>query len=493
MGHTIGDIRARFAAAMYNKMELNENERARTIEGAILPSLEKSLGSGRIHHKSGNKDLRFDLGGDEKSAIKKIEGALKKLKLNQIKIDVAGVGDYTNGSNSGKFITYIVTFLQDLKLTKSLDIKTGDLIKIVDNNPPKGSIKDKELTPSSLNIHEDKQMQSNALGSIVKNSIKKKYEKSNPFMYSFLTELYDLVDVYEPSVKFNDFSEIVPFSENIKYNEGIKEAISGLGSTDLNTIGKDFGEILGAALMLNIINTSKGISFPSGNNPLVDFHIDGYGISSKYKDGSAPTLSNIIKDLKEENFTEDSEKKLYDLFKIIEENSVIDGYIKGAEFMNLSSALKLKELAPNISLDNKSLEKFIQDQITEEGEEAFYAKYVKPLVSVAGRGPKSFDKVNWKKLKKNNKYVGLLSYPLSLQLIDKLNGKLGDGTLFLDTLQKIVSKLEVKQLYMDVSLKTEEIQFYLKGFGDQDAKLTFEAPNVSTPNPGNGKLGFKMK
>jgi len=484
MGHTINDIRARF------EMVLNEN--ARTIEGAILPSLQKILGSGRINNKHGNKDLRFDLGGDEKSAIKKIEGALKKLKLNQVKIDIVGAGDYANGSNSGKFITYIVTFLEDSKL-KSLSIKSGDLIKIVDNNPPKGSIKSKELTPSSLNIPEDIQMQSNALESNVKNSIKKEYGKSNPFMYSFLTELYDLVDSHRPSVKFNDFSEIVPFSENIKYNEGIKEAINGLGSTDLNTIGKDFGEILGAALMLNIVNTSKGISFPSGNNPLVDFHIDGYGISSKYKSGAAPTLSNIIKDLKEENFTEDSEKKLYDLFKIIEENSVIDGYIKGAEFMNLPSALKLKELAPNVSLDNKSLEKFIQEQITEEGEEAFYAKYVKPLVYVAGRGSNSFDKVDWEKLKKNNRYVGLLSYPLSLQLIDKLNGKLGDGTLFLDTLQKIVSKLEVKQHYMDVSLKTEEIQFYLKGFGDQDAKLTFEAPNVSTPNPGNGKLGFKMK
>jgi hypothetical protein len=46
---------------------------------------------------------------------------------------------------------------------------------------------------------------------------------------------------------------------------------------------------------------------------------------------------------------------------------------------------------------------------------------------------------------------------------------------------------------MDVNLKTEEILFYLKGFNDTDSNITFEAPNVSTPNPGNGKLGFKMK
>jgi hypothetical protein len=481
---TFNDIRTRF--------ELAVNENARTIEGAILPSLQKILGAGRINNKSGNKDIRFDLGGDEKSTLKKIEGAFGKLKLNQIKIDAVGAGDYVNGSNSGKFSTYIVTFLQDSKL-KSLNIKSGDVIKIVDNNPPKGSIKSKELTPSVLGIPEDKPMKSSALESSVKNSIKKGYEKSNLFMHSFLIELFDLVNKYQPKSKFNSFNDIVPFSENIKYNEGIKEAISGLGATDLNTIGKDFGEVLGAALMLNIVKTSQGISFPSGNNPLVDFHIDGYGISSKYKAGAAPTLSNIIKDLKEENFTEDSEKKLYDLFKIIETNSVIDGYIKGAEFMDLSSAIKLKELVGNIQLDNKSLESFAQSQIADIGEEEFFYKYVKPLVDVAGRGSSNFNKVDWGKLRKNKRWVGLLSYPLSLQLIDKLNGRLGDGNLYIDTLKKIVSKLEVKQLYMDVSLKTEELLFYLKGFGDQDAKLTFEAPNVSAPNPGNGKLGFKMK
>ena len=306
--NTIGDIRTRFEAAM--------NENARTIEGAILPSLKKILGSGRINNKSGNKDIRFDLGGDEKSTIKKIEGALRKLKLDQIKIDVAGAGDYASGSNSGKFSTYIITFLQDSKLS-TLDIKSGDIIKIVDNNPPKGSIKSKELTPSVLGIPEDKQLQSSALESAVKGSINKAYGKSNQFMSSFLTELFDLVNKYQPSTTFNSFNDLMPFSESIKYNEGIKEAISGLGATDLNTIGKDFGEVLGAALMLNIVKTSRGISFPSGNNPLVDFHIDGYGISSKYKSGAAPTLSNIIKDLKAENFTEDSEIKLYQLFKIV--------------------------------------------------------------------------------------------------------------------------------------------------------------------------------
>lgn len=477
------DIRTLFEMAL--------NERATTIEGILFPSMEKLLGSGRINSKGGGKDLRFDLGGDDKKSTKKIDGAFKKLKQD-VNIEAVAAGDYASGANSGKFTTFIVTFNTNSKIS-SLNIKKGDTLKLVDNNPPKGSIKSKELTPTSLKLPEDVEMQLNKLNAAVSTAVKKQYGKSNPFMQSFLTELYMLVANHVPSTTNIELEELGPFAENIKYSIDIKEAIDALGATDLNTIGKDFGEILGAALMLNIVKTSKGISFPSGNNPLVDFHIDGYGISSKYKAGAAPTLSNIIKDLNAENFTEDSEVKLYDLFKIVESNSVINGYIKGAEFMELPSAIKLKELVGDVALEHKALEAFIQDKLNTIGKEEFYNKYVAPLVLVAGRGVKSFAKIDWAKLEKANRYVGLLSYPLSLQLIDKLNGKLGDVDLYIDTLRKIVSKLEVKQLYMDVSLKTEEILFYLKGFGDDNAKLTFEAPNVSTPNPGNGKLGFKMK
>ena len=479
-----GDFKARF--------EILLNENARTVEGLIFPSLEKILGKGRINNKNGGKDLRFDLGGDEKKSITMISNALNKIGLKLFDIVTAGPGDYANGGNSGKFTTYIITFTSDVTMS-SLKISKGEIVKFVDNKPPMGSIKSKDLSPSSLRIPGDIEMNANALKTSVLGAIDRTYGKSNIFMQSFLTELYETVSNHVPTSKFNSLLELKTFSETIKYDENIKEAIDVLGNADLNTIGKDFGEILGAALMLNVVKTKEGISFPSGNNPLVDFYIDGYGISSKYKDGAAPTLSNIIKDLNQANFIEESELKLFNLFKIVESNNVVDGYMKGAEYMGLSSVLKLKELVGNITIDASSLEAFIQTKISEIGEEEFYYKYVKPIVDVSGRGSKKYSDVTWDKLKSGKRYIGLFSYPMSMQLIDKLNGKLGDGNLYIDTLRKIVSKLEVKQLYMDVLLKTEEISFHLKGFSDEGAKLTFEAPNVSTPNPGNGKLGFKMK
>ena len=485
MGQTYGDIRARFQLAM----DLALNESARSIEGTVLPAMQKILGHGRINTKNGGKDLRFDLGGDSKAALSAITSALNKVGATKFDIVTAGPGEYANGSNSGKFTTFIVTFGEDVK---DLKASIGDVIKFVDNNPPRGSIKSKELTPTSLNLPQDTDMDLSTLTSNVKSAINSKYS-SNLFMQSFLTELYDLVSMYKPTNSFNDPISLSAFSENINYDENASEAIDALGVTDLNTIGKDFGEVLGAALLLNMVKTQHGISFPSGNNPLVDFYIDGYGISSKYKSGAAPTLSNIIKNLKSENFTEQAEVQLYDLFKIVETNSVVDGYIKGAEFLNTPTVSVLKGLVGNTSLDEKSLESFIQTKMNELGKEEFFATYVQPLVQSSGRGVDKFDKVQWDKLDKGKKYIGLFSYSLSLELIDALNGKLGAGDVYINTLRAIVGKLDVKQLYMDVDLKKDQIHFYLKGFSDANAKLSFEAPNVSSTNPGNGKLGFKMK
>ena len=487
---TYRDIRTQFQIALTKQYNaINENNK--TIEGALLNSLAKILGDGRINNKHGNKDIRFDLGGNERRARRNIEKAFKKLKIKDINIEVAAPQDYMQGASSGKFFTYIITINEPITIDRK-DFITGTQLKIVDNNPPKGSIKSKELTPSSLNLPEDVTMQLADLNKVVIQQINRKYKK-NAFMQSFLTDLYTLIAQYTPTNKFNSLLALDAFKEAISYGDNIKEGIQALGATDLNTIGKDFGEILGAALMLKMLPTQEGIHFPAGNNPLVDFYIDGYGISSKYKAGAAPTLSNIIKNLDAQNFTQPEEQQLYQLFKIVLDNKVVDSYLQGAQFMQLSAAQKLTELTGIKKLTQATLEDFTQNKIETIGREAFFEQYVLPLAQITQRGHTKSIQVPWDKLENNQKYVGLLSYPISLQLIDKLNGKLGDGDLYIKTLKKIVGKLEIKQLYMDVDLKEDDILFYLKGFNDIDADIKFKAPNVSTPNPGNGKLGFKMK
>ena len=77
-------------------------------------------------------------------------------------------------------------------------------------------------------------------------------------------------------------------------------------------------------------------------------------------------------------------------------------------------------------------------------------------------------------------------------MIDLLNGDIG-STKYLDALNTIMRKVEVKQLYLDFLLKKDVIEFKMRAFTNPKAKFEFEAPNQSVYNPSNGKLGFKMK
>ena len=156
-------------------------------------------------------------------------------------------------------------------------------------------------------------------------------------------------------------------------------------------------------------------------------------------------------------------------------------------------AKKAKEITGLSQLTQAGLEDWIQAKLGEMEDREFFSQYIVPLNTYVGRGKTTFDEKSFGKMRKNSRFVGLISYAVTMNLIDKLNGNLGDGTVYLDSLKAIIGKLEVKQLYMDINVKGDEIQFYLKGFSDENAKITFEAPNVSAPNPGNGKLGFKMK
>ena len=113
MAQTYGDIRAKFQLAL--------NEAARSIEGTVLPAMQKLLGHGRINTKNGGKDLRFDLGGDSKVALTAISNALNKVGATKFDIVTAGPGEYSNGANSGKFTTFIVTFGEDDYIIKTAD------------------------------------------------------------------------------------------------------------------------------------------------------------------------------------------------------------------------------------------------------------------------------------------------------------------------------------------------------------------------------------
>jgi hypothetical protein len=473
----------------YNESLINENRMLSDDKSLTMffknPALK--IFKGDANSKRGYH-LRLSLGSSDTEVIKNIKTFLNKfLNENNYEIKTIEPGDFKNNARSGQFFTYIVTILADTELDSKNTAKQGSNIIFANNQNTKGSYDAKSLTPTGLKIKEDHYFKSNQLIEAIIRGIKRKFKNNAAIEYPLLGLVTD-IHAFNSKYKFNSPQEISDITDIIKLNEDLSDALTFLGSSDLAVIGKDFGEILGAIYMLNIIKDNDGVMFPSGNNPIVDFYLDGYGISSKYKAGAAPTLSGIINNINRDSITSNEETDLLEIFDIITKNGVTESYIEIAKFLNSQGIVKLSEIF-NVNIKDITKD-FLQNKAIEYKEND-----INPLqelgeyYNIIGRHPSS--NIDWKRFKSKTLYHGIFTGPLSYHVADLLNGKIGSSK-YLDALNSIIKKTEVKQLYLNFMLKNNAVQFNIKSFSDPKSKFSFIAPNQSTYNPTNGKLGFKL-
>ncbi len=459
------------------------NESTTLIEGSklmdiIRPDFDKRGYDGKIESGRRDKHLRYMLGSDVTSAEKSIKSIVDSYFTNY-QLEAIAPKDFKNGSYSGKYYTFKLTLEDDVKLKGKLFHK-GTEIVIVNDELPKGSIAAKALTPTGFKLDESYRGKDD-LYKEMNVRIDSKYGK-DPLIVNSLKSLIEDTYVFKSKYNFGSPNEIFSLEETIMLSQKTIESIKHFDASDLNTIGKDFGEILGAIYMMGVTKYEEGVSFPSGNNPLVDFYIDGYGVSSKYKGGAAPTLTGIIKNLTEDQLSSDIQRRLFKIFEIVNSNKVSSGYLEIAKYLELPGYKVLEDVIgkKNLSTDdiNSEVEKFRGDN------EGFMKKF-DPFYRSIGRFPKDGE-VIWEKLKKG---YGAILGPLSYHVTDNLNA----DAEYVDALKELLSKLDVKQLYLDFYIKKNEMFLHLKSFSNEKVNFSFEAPNQSVYNSDNGKLGFKMK
>ena len=188
----------------------------------------------------------------------------------------------------------------------------------------------------------------------------------------------------------------VKLDPNATYKVDVGASRGEFDPSDLNTVGKDFGEILGAIYMMNACGYEKGVEFPIGNNPLVDFYIDGYGVSSKYKSGAAPTLTGIIKNVDSDQLTTQPQRELWQIFNTVESNKVSAGYLAISQLLNLPGYQKLVEITKEKNVTTESLNKFITDILAKDPES--FMQIFDGFYSTIGRYPQG-KTVEWNKIK----------------------------------------------------------------------------------------------
>jgi hypothetical protein len=450
---------------------------------------------GNIDTKNGGPHTRATI-GDETEAKNTITKALLDTGItkDEFSIDAKDPNDFKSGSRSGKFYTYVVTAKKDIELDNGQVIKKGSQAHVVSNVVAgKSTIAGKAFTPTTLGLSDQTFKGGNAIVKAVESKISGLKDKNLQKALSLL--MNDVAS--EAGSKFSSVSEIKDYSKNIKLSPNTQATLKSILPADLDTIGKDFGEILGAILMGNEVKLQKGVYFPGGNEPLIDFYVDGYGISSKYKGGAAATLTKVVESVKPDQLTTANQKKLYEFLTEAFKNSpVSSSYLYMAKKLKnpaLTLLAKNMKVAPeSITLQtiNGYVLSIIGGKPPKDKDPNADAKIKKALGSFfaeAGASP-SFP-INWGKLSNKKIYYGIVMSPLAYAVAKQMN----EDKSLSSGLKDLISKAEIKQLYLDFNLGKSTASFKLRSFADPTATFSFTPSNMSVNNPNNGNMGFKMK
>ena len=403
--------------------------------------------------------------------------------------DIISPADYGSGAKSGTHYTIVATLTNGVAGHRAGD----QLIFVNQAGVAGGVLRRKQLTPYALGFPSDTDMNQNQLVAATKKALLG-IKSQNMDIWELLDSLVDSVSSYRSSFRFANPSEITNLNDVIPLSGETAQTMTEINPVDVNIIGNDFGEILGAIYMSNLVGFEKGISFPKGNEPLMDFSIDGYGISSKHKKGAAPTLTNITRGIKPDQLTNEQQTKLFEVLKIAEENPVAMGYLLVAEHLMMPGYVKLKELMKDYSMDVDGINSFIKDNAGSTSDGQFESKAMSLLddfynvIKSRPSLPLVLEKLP------ESKYYGLVIGPLSKHVKDFLNGKVTSSASYTEPLKEMLSKLDVKQLYMSTSISknSTSIIFTISPFSDPNNEFEFENPNQSVYTASNGKLGFRL-
>jgi hypothetical protein len=214
---------------------------------------------------------------------------------------VIGIEKFLPGTNrvqgshgSGDMVTYLVT-----------TDKNGDGYYITNNSTStkvkvegiEKLFRPKDLTPTKLGLDNVDYTSKDVLCAKTISAVKSFVQ--DELHQKFMLELIDVCKEpknYGFSTTPKDSINDTAGNYKINYDFTDFEKISQLGN--LGDIQNDFGEVLGSIFVFNLVKPEAiggGVSYPSGNEKLMDFRFDGKEISSKAGSGAAATLTEYIR------------------------------------------------------------------------------------------------------------------------------------------------------------------------------------------------------
>lgn len=262
-----------------------------------------------------------------------------------------------------------------------------------------------------------------------------------------------------------------------------------LSKQDVKVIAKDFGEITGAWWFLNNYEQSGSpvvaIEFPSkSNQKLVDYYAilkNGLkiSVSAKAGEGAAPSITSVWEMIKGKQFSDPSERTVYEFIEAIAENSGTEGIIIAAK--TLKSKIYL--LVGKIISENNYGEKHIEDWLTtfKDGD-SVYSSLDEHFYSKIGKDAK-LKTLNdmWNS---SGRKSGAILSPMAYALVDEAN----ENAKYTGFLTDVLRTTGIQQLYIDLS--STAVEYDLRAFAKSEFIFEYHS---NAANPGGNKIGFKLK
>jgi len=475
-----------------SKPKTNQMKKNTEKTVTLYKAIQKAISDDGFKVSTENKGNRgpvlradFKTSTDTKSVIEK---TLSKL-LPKGTFKITEFQKNQGESKSSTYPTYKIELVKDIN-----NYKKGESIFVVSTMKEGASTKGKALTPNKLGVTSKSFKRAATLATTIKNNIPS--VTNNPKLIELLDSLVDDVLAKSPKGRFKDVSEITKYNEPIQLSERTKKAISQVSSQDLGMIGSDFGECLGAIVLLNSVKDSgSGLIFPADEaNPLADFILDGYNVSSKYNKGGAATITDTIKNLKKDQLTTPGQKKLYKIFQTILSFDAIQGPIEVAKMIksegleHLAGLEKLSQIVkiPAQDINHGNLNVYMQNLLksatTDQQKEGIIKNKFGSFFKLIQKSP-NFP-LKWRDLSPQ-RYFGIVTAPLANYVAAYLNS----DKVYKKALTDIMSKSEVKQLYLTMNVKQNTANFNLKSFSS--SQFEFDSA-LSAYKPSNKKLAFRI-
>jgi len=344
-----------------------------------------------------------------------------------------------------------------------------------------GQVKNKQLIPTAFGIADGKEVTLASLNTKVKSTLKTM--GLTPAVVTACEYLYE---------------------QALKGNSSFESKPGTLSKEDYNIILKDFGEITGAAWLLQTHSKKyRAVKFPVGNEKLIDYIlVTKQGLDEKFSakagQGGKPSITSLMPVIEElirtsTNLDIKLAKPSWVIYHLSteEKNGLYFGPLKAAEYLKspgwtaLTKLLKHKDLKTGY-VSGIPTQAQMETAVVNMGTYENLRKYTKEFYDATGYSTtinvdvskrimgKGYDRVRY----------GLLHYPMTAEMVKWLNTSTNHAQTLLNM---TANTLNIQQVYMD--LKGTSIVYSVKAFSD--AEFKFGSPS-SAPYPTNNRMGFTM-